>query len=1073
VGEGDTPEVDPRGATTPATVPGGGNDEGVRLQPGKLLAGRYAIVRLLGQGGMGDVYEAEDRILHERVALKTIRPAVARDERHIARFKRELQLARKVTHENVCRTFDLGFDDEATFLTMELLEGETLADVIRKRAPLAPADALPFARQIAAGLDAAHRAGVVHRDLKPSTIMIVDGQRVVITDFGLARAGDPDADASRLTAGGQLLGTPTYMAPEQVEGREAGPPADVYAFGISLYEMVTGRVPFDEPTPLATATKRLGTPPDPPRRHVPALAAAWDQTIMRCLALAPEDRYARAGDAIAALGGRARFPRFVAAGFLAVVALAALVIGGAVLLRRADAPPRRAAASATAPSKPIAAVLRFANQGERVDDWLGAAVADTLEAELDGDGVEVAPVASELRVERDASVSREVRQRLAEGLGVRWLVVGTVAAAGDSVTVHARLVAASDGFELGVVDAHGSRARVGELAARLAGPLRAKMGVGSRAAPERRVLPTDAEAARLYTEGLARFAEADYVGARDLLRAAIAREETFGPAHAARARDLMWQDDVKAAEAACRRALELGGLSSLERQRTEATLLHYGGSTAKAASMLAAVYDQSSDIFDGLELANAQDPKESLATLERLRKLPAPLSEDPNIDLQEAVKLRELADLHRALAAASRARVRAKKLGRRIVAIDAALIEAQVRIGLKDLAEAATVGAEALAESRPLDYYYGISTSLWVLFQAAQMGGEHALAEAKLVELREFFKARGPVDREAGTLTQLAMIRVDKRRFAEARAALDEAAALEGQRPDLGLLQAYRRLHQEMGATGEAVRASREIVRLRRERPSPQLAQALSDLAESLVRAHEPAKAQVAAEEAHEVARRFGHKGEISRSLAIRSNLKWWAGDLEAAIPLREQAVATYEDVGDRDGVFAKRNGIAWILFDAGRLDEAEALIRKQIEATDPGIPAHAASLTLLARLHLRRGERERAEAVLDRAQPLVKEDGTMSFAWFHGVRARSSGDPARAAESLRELRRLLAEAERTQDLWTAFELRISVAEAELAQGQTAAARARLRAVDRDARAWGFPHYAKRVQALLVPSARR
>src|SRR5262249_25430250 len=202
---------------------------GRREQPpafaaGVVLAKRYRIVRFIARGGMGEVYEAEDQELGERVALKTIHPDRVGDQRAVDRFKREIFLARKVTHRNVCRLFDVGFHDTTTFLTMELLEGETLAQRIHEAGRFSAAAALPIVQQMAAALDAAHAAGIVHRDFKSQNVMLC-GARVVVTDFGLARGphGGEDAPLSR---SGEIVGSPGYMSPEQVEGREVGPAAD-------------------------------------------------------------------------------------------------------------------------------------------------------------------------------------------------------------------------------------------------------------------------------------------------------------------------------------------------------------------------------------------------------------------------------------------------------------------------------------------------------------------------------------------------------------------------------------------------------------------------------------------------------------------------------------------------------------------------------------------------------------------------------------------------------------------------------------------------------------------------------
>ena len=276
---------------------------------GDQVAGRYAIRRLLGRGGMGEVYEAWDGELSIPVALKTLNLLGGADQAR--RLKLEGLLARSISHSNVCRVYDLGRHGQGSaavwFLTMEVLRGQTLLDRLGETGRLSLDRALPLAIQMADGLGAVHRAGVVHRDFKSNNVMLVgdgdDGQ-AVITDFGIAqavslRAADED--------GAPALGTPAYMAPEQMTGGEVGPAADIYAFGLVLYEVVTGRLPFPG-TGIATAKRRLREAIPSPRSIVLELDERWERwesVILRCLEFEPSRRFARAEDIIGALTGRA------------------------------------------------------------------------------------------------------------------------------------------------------------------------------------------------------------------------------------------------------------------------------------------------------------------------------------------------------------------------------------------------------------------------------------------------------------------------------------------------------------------------------------------------------------------------------------------------------------------------------------------------------------------------------------------------------------------------------------------------------------------------------------------------
>lgn len=252
------------------------------LAVGDLFANRYRILRELGQGGMGVVYAAEDVTLSEGVALKVLHAAHPRDG-SLDLFRREVRLARRVTHPNVVRTYDIGLAEGLHFLTMELVEGGSLRERITL-APLPLQDVVRLARQIADGLTAAHEAGVVHRDLKPSNVLVTRTDRVALTDFGIARS--LSEGPSELTRSGLLLGTPAYMAPEQLFGDVPGPAADLYAFGLLVYEMATGRRVHP---PTSSPRSRLQDEPvDPaPLAHLPA---SLSRLVLDCLSFEIADR---------------------------------------------------------------------------------------------------------------------------------------------------------------------------------------------------------------------------------------------------------------------------------------------------------------------------------------------------------------------------------------------------------------------------------------------------------------------------------------------------------------------------------------------------------------------------------------------------------------------------------------------------------------------------------------------------------------------------------------------------------------------------------------------------------------
>jgi serine/threonine-protein kinase len=258
------------------------------LEPGQVLAQRYRIQRLLGKGGMGAVYLAEDEVLGELVALKVISSAFAADEQAmVGRFRREAAAARKVSSPSVIRIHDLGEARPGLlYLSMEYFAGRTLTEVITQRGIVPLKDAQDILQQIAAGLDAAHTAGVIHRDLKPSNVLVGERGLVKIIDFGLATTSVGDG----LTATGAILGTPHYMAPEQVRGKGVDARTDIYALGALAYHLVCGRPPFAGDNPIAIGFAHISEPVVPPRQLRKDVSASLDGAIVAALAKAPEDR---------------------------------------------------------------------------------------------------------------------------------------------------------------------------------------------------------------------------------------------------------------------------------------------------------------------------------------------------------------------------------------------------------------------------------------------------------------------------------------------------------------------------------------------------------------------------------------------------------------------------------------------------------------------------------------------------------------------------------------------------------------------------------------------------------------
>jgi serine/threonine-protein kinase len=302
------PSRNPRSTPVPNPLTSSDPIGGGRFTPGQILAERYRIVALAGRGGMGEVFRAEDLKLGQIVAMKFLPEKLSQDAAALERFHAEVRNARQVSHPNVCRVFDIGESDGSLFLTMEYVDGEDLASVVRRIGRLSPDKATEIARQICAGLAAAHERGVIHRDLKPANVMLDGAGKIRITDFGLAGI------AASIKGEEARAGTPAYMAPEQLAGKEVTPKSDIYSLGLVLYEILTGKRAFDASTlPELMRLRDSGTITNP-STLVRDLDPLIERVILRCLETDPDKRPASALQVAAALPGGDPLAAALAAG---------------------------------------------------------------------------------------------------------------------------------------------------------------------------------------------------------------------------------------------------------------------------------------------------------------------------------------------------------------------------------------------------------------------------------------------------------------------------------------------------------------------------------------------------------------------------------------------------------------------------------------------------------------------------------------------------------------------------------------------------------------------------------------
>jgi serine/threonine-protein kinase len=267
------------------------------MEIGQIIKERYEIIQLLGEGGMSYVYKANDKQLKRTVAIKTLKPNYVQQEKFVERFKREAQTAANLNHPNIVQIFDWGIGDEP-FFVMEYIEGNTLTSIIAKRRTISLNDVLFIGAQVSSGLQAAHSKGLVHRDIKPGNIMITPEGKVKVTDFGIVSLQNEESD---ITKTGSILGTASYISPEQAQGKPVSKESDLYSLGTVLYELITGRPPFEGDTPIATATKHITEKPEKLSVFRPDIPKGIENAVLKLLHKYPKDRFKNAEDLRAVL----------------------------------------------------------------------------------------------------------------------------------------------------------------------------------------------------------------------------------------------------------------------------------------------------------------------------------------------------------------------------------------------------------------------------------------------------------------------------------------------------------------------------------------------------------------------------------------------------------------------------------------------------------------------------------------------------------------------------------------------------------------------------------------------------
>jgi len=569
------------------------------LTTGSTFAGRYQIIEELGRGGMGKVYKAQDNEINEKIAIKLIKPEIAADKKTIERFRNELKFARKIRHENVCQMYDLNKEEGAYYITMEFVPGEDLKSMIRMSRQLSVITAIDITKQVCEGLTVAHKAGVVHRDLKPQNIMIDKGGNARIMDFGIARS----VTGKGITGAGVMIGTPEYMSPEQVEGKDVDQRSDIYSLGVILYEMVTGRVPFEGDTPFTIGVKHKSEAPKDPKEINTQIPEDLSRLILKCMEKDKENRYQNAGEVRSELENieksipttQREVPKrkpitsreitvtfglkklFLPALIVAVIAVIAILIWQLL--------PKKEAVLVAPSDRPSIAVMYFENNtGDQSLGHYRKAISDLLITDLAQSkhlnilrGDRLFNILRELNLLEARSYSSEELKKVADQGGATHILQGNYTKAGESFRINYLLHEASTEKLIGSEMVEG----VGEKSIfSMVDDITRRIKANFRLSPEEiasdideevgKITTSSPEALKYYVEGREYFIKGDDRQSLQSMEKAVAVDPEFAMAYRSMSMTKSHLGDLSESMKSLQKALELSDrVSARERYQIQ------------------------------------------------------------------------------------------------------------------------------------------------------------------------------------------------------------------------------------------------------------------------------------------------------------------------------------------------------------------------------------------------------------------------------------------------------------------------------------------------------------------------
>ncbi len=1084
------------------------------------VLGHYRIVEQIGAGGMGVVYRAHDEQLDRDVALKVLPTGTLADDAARKQFRKEALALAKLSHPNIATVFEFSSQGGVDFLAMELIPGKPLSERLHGVAMPQP-EIVRLATQLAEGLAAAHDQGVIHRDLKPANLFVTPDGRLKILDFGLAKHS-PTASAADVTRSltvdtSTVSGTVPYMSPEQLRGLPVDPRSDIYAAGAVLHEMATGRRAFPQTQTAELMGAILYESPLPARSVNRYVSPGFESIVSKSLAKDPSQRYQSARELRVALEGLSAAITRDVGGLLpagppkkshiaiAAIAVAVVVAGLGVVLNvfgvrnRLFGHKESAAIGASETPGPLlhrrrsVAVLGLKNVSGQADKaWLSTALAEMLTTEL-GAGEELRTVAGEnvaqmksnLALPDADSYGRETLAKIRENLNADEVVVGSYVPLGkDQIRVDLRLQDAVAGETLASVSAKGREDQIDDLVSRAGAELRQKLGAGAisamDAAAVKASLPSNAEAARLYSLGLAKLHARDTLAARDLLQKSLALESSFALAHSALATAWTTLGYDRRAAAEAKTAFDLsGGLGREDKLAIQARYLEAKHDWEGAIGIYRTLTQFFPDNLEyGLLLALAQNSaaksKDALVTLQQLRRLPAPASQDPRLDLAEASAYDGLSKYKEAGEAAARAAVKAQASGQRLVLAQALNWEGtafryqdQVDKSNAAFQDAKRTYTEAGDRLGAADSTMGLATNL---YQRGDLNGSRQLNEQSLAVFRELGAQRNT----AISLVNIAIGLYDQGDLARAQKMYEEALGIQrdiGDRDSqANTLNSIANVLADKGDQAGAKAKYEEALAAFRDTGSQfEIAMTMSNIGELYLDEGDLPEAKKMFEQALEIKRNLHNRHSEAYTLSALGDLLLYQGDIAAARIAHEDALAIRTQLGEKGTAAQDSLALARLKFEDGHSEEALNVTRSAVADFHKQNQAdyEAAAHTLAARCLLQLGKLAEAKAELQQAEKLVKADDHVA----HLPVAITGARIATASEDLANAQKLLdaalAEASKANLLYFQYDARLALGELEIKSGRVGAGRARLTTLVKDAQGKGFLLIARKAASVL------